>query len=222
MFLYIHLFGGKLINHLIYRLSKNNEKLQIVCLCCDQNPKVTNHLIHYFSNTYRHYSLIGGGDSVLAVVVPRGVLIQHLCPVWCPRHDVQPVTGLQRVLTPRPRLMLRLKERWGRLDAEQWAGTHENWKTGVRKGRQQDARKKRKRQGEEEQGGKWGREKSGKIVKAGVGWKWIDTWKMDWIRCVWCSKKKKNEEKKREGFKTPALISRGKQQKRRKCSITHC
>lgn len=34
--------------------------------------------------------------------------------------------------------------------------------------------------------------------------------------------RKKNEEKKREGFKTPVLISRGKQQKRRKSVITHC
>lgn len=68
--------------------------------------------------------------------------------------------------------MLRLQERGRRLDAEQRAGTHENWKMGVRRGRQQDVREKgrEREQEEEEQGG----EKSGKIVEAGAERKWID------------------------------------------------
>lgn len=35
------------------------------------------------------------------------------------------------------------------------------------------------------------------------------------------ARRKKDEEKKREGFKTPVLISRGKQQKRRKSVENH-
>lgn len=84
------------------------------------------------------HSLVGGGGPVLAVIIPGSVLVQHLRPVRRPRHDVQPVAGLQRVLAPRPRLMLRLQERGGRLDAEQGAGAHEDWrdgKKGARKGR---------------------------------------------------------------------------------------
>jgi len=77
--------------------------------------------VEYYANYIHkcHDSLIGRGDPVLAVVVPGGVLIQHFRPIWRPRHHVQPVVGLQRVLTPRPRLMLRLQERGGRLDVEQ-------------------------------------------------------------------------------------------------------
>lgn len=139
--------------------------------------------------TQRRYSLIGGGDPVLAIVAPGGVLVQNLGPVWRPRHDVQPVTRLKRVLTPRPRLMLRLQERGGRLDAEQWAGTHENWETEVRRGGKQDVRKKGDRR-------KWGGKKSGKIVE--MGRKWIDTWKMYRIKCSWCSKMKKREWREKE------------------------
>lgn len=162
-----------------------------------------------------YHLLIGGGDSVLPVVIPGGIFIQHLCPIWCPRHDVEPVPGLQRVLTPRPRLMLRLQERGGWLDAEQWARTYKNWNAGVKRGRQQV---EGKMAGAEERGGRWW--KGGKVVKevvnAGVGRKWINTWKMDWIRSSWCGEVKKKEwrEKGREEFKTLVLISRGKQQKR--------
>lgn len=80
----------------------------------------------------------------MAVIIPGGVLVQHLCPVRSPRHDIEPIASLQRVLAPRPRLMLRLQEGGGRLDAEQRARAHENWKVGVKRG-ETDVKKKRQR-----------------------------------------------------------------------------
>ena len=47
--------------------------------------------------------------------------------------------------------MLRFQERGRRLDAEQRAGTHENWKMGVRRGRKQDVREKGRERGQEEE-----------------------------------------------------------------------
>lgn len=82
------------------------------------------HLNHSCPPSNPTHSLVGGGGPVLPVVVPRGVLIKHLGAVRRPRHDVEPVAGLQRVPAPRPRLVLRLQEGGGRLDAEQRAGAH--------------------------------------------------------------------------------------------------
>lgn len=45
--------------------------------------------------------------------------------------------------------------------------------------------------------------------------KWIELDAFD------AARRKKNEEKKREGFKTPVLISRGKQQKRHSSVENH-
>lgn len=89
-----------------------------------------------------HDSLIGCGGSILAVIIPGGVFVQHFCPIWSPRHDIQPVASLQWVLAPRTRLMLCLQEGGGWLDAEQRARAHENWKVGVKRGRQKDVKKR--------------------------------------------------------------------------------
>lgn len=81
----------------------------------------------------------------MAVIIPGGVLVQHLGPIRSPRHDVQPVASLQGILAPRTRLVLRLQEGGGRLDAEQRARAHENWKVGVKRGRQTDVKKGRRK-----------------------------------------------------------------------------
>lgn len=167
----------------------------------------------YPSAWLHHNSLVGGGGSVLAVVVPGGVLVQHLGPVWRPRHDIQPVASLQRVLAPRPRLMLRLQERGGRLDAEQRAGAHENWEGETArcdKVEKEGARRRARREAGE-------REKSGQKLKASAERREKNGLMHELDAFDAQREKKKDEERKREGFKTPALVSRGKQQKTYKC-----
>lgn len=78
----------------------------------------------------------------MVVIIPGGVFIQHFCPIRSPRHDIQSVTSLQWVLAPRTRLMLCLQQRGGWLDAEQRARAHENWRVGVKRGRQKDVKKR--------------------------------------------------------------------------------
>lgn len=71
--------------------------------------------------------LVGGGGSVLFEVFPGGILIQHVCSIRGPGHDVQTVSRLQWVLTPRPCLVLRLLQRAGRLHPQQSSRTHKDW-----------------------------------------------------------------------------------------------
>lgn len=75
-------------------------------------------------------SLVGGGGSVLFEFFPGGVLVQHVSAIGGPGHDVQTVSRLKRVLTPRPRLVLRLLQRAGRLHPQQRPRTHKDWSRG--------------------------------------------------------------------------------------------
>lgn len=75
-------------------------------------------------------SLVGGGGSVLFEVFPGGILIQHVGAIGGPGHDVQAVPRLQRVLTPRPGLVLRFLQRAGRLYPQQCPRTHKDWRGG--------------------------------------------------------------------------------------------
>lgn len=80
----------------------------------------------------RRPSLVGGGGPALFEVLPGGVLVQHVSPVGGPGHDVETVPRLQRVLTPRACLVLRLLQRAGRLKPQQRARTHKDWGRGRR------------------------------------------------------------------------------------------
>lgn len=92
------------------------------------------------------HSLVGGGGSVLFEVFPGGILIQHVGAIGSPGHDVQTVPRLQRVLTPRPGLVLRLLQRAGRLHPQQCPRTHKDWhRGGVLGQRGGEEGKKRKR-----------------------------------------------------------------------------
>lgn len=75
-------------------------------------------------------SLVVGGGLALFEVFPGGILIQHVRAVGGPGHDVKSVPRLQRILTPRPCLMLRLLQRTGRLHAQQCPRTHKDWHRG--------------------------------------------------------------------------------------------
>lgn len=93
-------------------------------------------------------SLVGGGGSVLFEVFPGGILIQHVGAIGGPGHDVQAVPRLQRVLTPRPGLVLRFLQRAGRLYPQQCPRTHKDWCGGGVLGHRggEKGGKKRKRQ----------------------------------------------------------------------------
>lgn len=75
-------------------------------------------------------SLVVGGGLALFEVFPGGILIQHVRAVGGPGHDVKSVPRLQRILTPRPCLMLRLLQRTGRLHPQQCPRTHKDWHRG--------------------------------------------------------------------------------------------
>lgn len=88
-------------------------------------------------------SLVGGGGSVLFEVFPGGILIQHVGAIGGPGHDVQTVSRLQRVLAPRPCLVLCLLQRAGRLHSQQSPRTHKDWRRrGVLEQRGGEAKKK--------------------------------------------------------------------------------
>lgn len=76
-------------------------------------------------------------------VFPGGVLVQHVGAIGGPGHDVQAIPRLQRVLTPRPCLVLRLLQGAGRLHPQQSPRTHKDWRRGgVLEQREEEEEKK--------------------------------------------------------------------------------